>query len=334
MAKRQNVASGRTTHNSERARRQRVRRRRRHRIFFTVVCAVLVVVAAVFATTVFFRVSTITISGETRYSEQQLVSASGVHDGDNLVLLDVKGITRSLTDAYPYLNEVKLHRRLPSTLQIEVSDRVPILSVENKDSYLLADAQGKLLDSVGAVEPGTVEVIGAEPQNLNVGDVIDEENEKLTTVLDMMTLLTKYGMNEDIVSIDISKAYDVRVQYADRYTILLGNMDELEHKIQFLLAILKEPSLPESGVIDLTDENEARYRPATESNESVVVDSQQQEQNGQEDAQDLDTDETAEDADETEETEDNTDASSETTDGETEPSVEADENDVPDDDGE
>ena len=89
----------------------------------------------------------------------------------------------------------------------------------------------------------------------------------------LLELTDQYGMKTHIKTIDVEKAYDVRVTYDKRYTILLGALEEsnLEHKIQFLKAILKEPSLPESGVIDLTDEKEARYRPTEDTTSDVVI---------------------------------------------------------------
>lgn len=251
----------RTSRNSERARQQRMRRRKRNKLVFRVICGLLICAAIVLAPTVFFRVSHITVSGDTRYTGQELIDSSGVREGDNMFFLDSGHIEQVLQAKYPYLDTVKLHRRLPSTLQIEVTERTPALSVEVNGEYLLMDMAGKVLEKAGQVADNTVEVIGAEAEELKIGDMVGDEQEKLQTVLDLMSLMTQYEMNEQVDSVDIDKAYDVRIRFDDRYTILLGNLSELEHKIQFLQAILKEPSLPETGIIDLTDDKKAHYRP-------------------------------------------------------------------------
>lgn len=246
---------------SAQARRRRAVRRRRHMILFRVFCCVLVCVVAIFATTVFFRVSRIDVTGDTRYDIQQLIATSGVGEGDNMFFLDSDHIAQTLNQTYPYLNEVRVHKKMPSTVEIEVSDRTPVVSVPSSNEYLLIDSAGKVLDSVNVPQAETAVIAGVTADGLNVGDTIGEDREKLRTALDLMALMMTYEMNTDVNEIDLSKAYDVQMQYANQYTILLGNMDDLEHKIQFLQAILKEPSLPESGIIDLTDDKEARYRP-------------------------------------------------------------------------
>lgn len=247
---------------------QRIQRKRRNQLLFKVICGVMICAVIVFAPTVFFRVSTIEVLGDTRYTQDELISTSGVQQGDNMFFLDAGRVAQKLYDEYPYLETVTLHRKLPSTLQIEVSDRTPVLSIESGNDYLLMDMSGKIVEKVSTEAEDTVIVTGVDTKELEVGGAVGDKQEKLLTVLNLMELMTQYELNAEVKSIDIHKAYDVRIQYADRYTILLGNLDELEHKIQFLQAILRESSLPDSGVIDLTDDKEARYRPALEGDAS------------------------------------------------------------------
>lgn len=271
----------RTSRNSRRVMQRRAKRRKQGKIVRRVIFTLLIVVAIVMAPTVFFRVSKINVTGDTRYTDEELIRTSGVQEGDNMFFLDIRHIVSLLEAKYPYLDTIKLHRRMPSTLEIEVSDRVPILSIENNGSYLLMDSAGKVLEKTDSPMKHTTEVIGASPDGLKQGDWAqsnidgqkDQKYEKILAVLRLMELMTQYEMQDSIYSVDIKKAYDVRVQYEDRYTILLGSMDteKLEHKIQFLQAILKEPSLPESGVIDLTGDSEARYRPQEDSTSNKTV---------------------------------------------------------------
>lgn len=287
----QNSTSGkspRTSRNSRQAMQRRAKRRKQGKIVRRVIFALLIAIAIVMAPTVFFRVSKVTVTGDTRYTEQELIHTSGVQEGDNMFFLDTRHIVSLLEAKYPYLDTIKLHRRMPSTLQIEVSDRVPVLSVENNGKYLLMDITGKALEETVSAAENTTEVIGASPDDIKPGDTVDKKYEKILAVLHLMELMTQYEMDTSIRSVDIDKAYDVRVQYEDRYTILLGSMEEeqLEHKIQFLQAILKEPSLPDNGIIDLTDDSEARYRPQEDStsNKTVVFEEEKVEDTTAQDA--------------------------------------------------
>ncbi|MCD8355386.1 MAG: FtsQ-type POTRA domain-containing protein [Clostridia bacterium] len=318
--------SPRTSRNSKRAMQRRAKRRKQGKMVRRVIFVLLIVIAIVMAPTVFFRVSKVTVVGDTRYTEQELIRTSGVQEGDNMFFLDTKHIASLLEAKYPYLDTIKLHRRMPSTLQIEVSDRTAVLSLENNGKYLLMDITGKVLEETVSAADNTTEVIGASPDDLKPGDTVDKEHEKILAVLRLMELMTQYEMDTSIRSVDIDKAYDVRVQYEDRYTILLGSMDEeqLEHKIQFLQAILKEPSLPDNGIIDLTDDSEARYRPQEDStsNKTVVFED------------DVLKDTTAQDADASgDDSENNTEEDTSGDDAEEDNSGDSTEEDAPDSDG-
>lgn len=266
--------ASRTGARSRRALVERQKKKKRRRMISRIGIAVLVLLAIVFAPTIFFQVSKINVTGDTRYTSEQLIKSTGVKQGDNMFFLDTEQIAADLKDEYPYLDTVKLRRKLPSTLQIEVSDRTAVLSIEQNGKYLILDMSGKVLEKTKSAAKGTAKVTGVPMKGLHVGDTVDEDKYgKAASVMKLLELTDQYGMKKHIKTIDVEKAYDVRVTYDKKYTILLGALEEsnLEHKIQFLKAILKEPSLPESGVIDLTDEKEARYRPTEDTTSDVVI---------------------------------------------------------------
>lgn len=265
----------RTGARSRRAIRERQRKKQRRRLLSRICIAVLVLLAVIFAPTIFFQVSTIDVSGDTRYKSEELIKSTGVKEGDNMFFLDTKQIAEDLKKEYPYLDTVKLHRKMPSTLQIEVTDRTEALSLEQNGKYFVLDLTGKVLEEKKSAAKNTATVTGISTKGLEVGNTIDEnKQDKIASVIKLLELADAYDMKAHIKTIDVEKAYDVRITYDKQYTILLGALEEsnIEHKIQFLKAILKEPSLPDTGVIDLTDEKEARYRPTEDTTEDVVVD--------------------------------------------------------------
>lgn len=286
----------------ERSRRARIRRRR-HR-FFMVFCVILVCVAAVLATTIFFRVSNVSVQSETRYDAEELITASGIRSGDNMAFLQTRRIAQQLEEMYPYLQDVKVHRQLPSTVTITFSERTPILSVQNGEKYLLVDETGRVLQEKNKTKKNTIEILGVDASGLSVGGfVTDDSSKQLNEIMQLVQLLQQNDLQKDIYIINRESAKDIRMMYQDRYTILMGNLKNLEHKIQFLQAILKEPTLPHNGVIDLTNEKEARYRPE----EVDITQDQAEFETPEEQAQRIAQEESANDAAAANNTADNTD---------------------------
>ena len=90
-----------------------------------------------------------------------------------------------------------------------------------------------------------------------------KEEERLSAAILVMTALRGTGLTEDIVSIDLTKPYDIVAQYQDRFEIWLGGTDQLDYKLRYLKSVLKELDSYQTGTIDLTfdEEKVARFIP-------------------------------------------------------------------------
>lgn len=288
-----------TQEQSQQLRAKHARKKRRQRMLYRVLAVVLTCAAALIAISVFFRVSTVTVSGERRYSASDLIRTSGIHAGDPLLFIRKGKTIETLEAAYPYLDTVVIDRHFPSSVEIEVTERKALLAIRNDGGVFLLDKSGKVLEKTDQTEDESlIAVIGVKTTKLEVGMTIraksDDEKEeekqeadksegenkdedederdyeKIRSALEITALMEQYEMLDKVVSIDVTRAYAVSLNYANRYTVELGELGEqevLEHKIQFLQAILREKTLPNEGTIDLSGGNEARYRPTEEGND-------------------------------------------------------------------
>ena len=101
-------------------RRGSARRRRRggSGFLYKLLSVFLICGCLVAAITLFFRVDTVVITGEKRYTEAEIRQASGVEDGDNLFLLNKYQVIRNIAEALPYIEieNTRIQRKLPDTL--------------------------------------------------------------------------------------------------------------------------------------------------------------------------------------------------------------------------
>ena len=104
-------------------RRGSARRRRRggSGFLYKLLSVFLICGCLVAAITLFFRVDTVVITGEKRYTEAEIRQASGVEDGDNLFLLNKYQVIRNIAEALPYIEieNTRIQRKLPDTLLIQ-----------------------------------------------------------------------------------------------------------------------------------------------------------------------------------------------------------------------
>ena len=136
-------------------RKRTVRRRRRRGglgRLLRPLSVVLAAVAVVAALTLFFKVDKIEVLGNSRYQESEIAAASGVLRGDNLVLLDKYAISQRLCKELPYITEVRVNRKFPDTLLVEVTETKAVASIQGAGGYWLinsgGESGGKLLEMV------------------------------------------------------------------------------------------------------------------------------------------------------------------------------------------
>lgn len=115
---------------SMRHNRKRKRGRRRFGLLFKLLCGAALVAAATLGATVFFQVETIAVVGNSRYTAQEVIDASGVQIGDNLFQMNKNQISQQILQRLPYVGEVSPQRGLPSTLTIQVTEISAAAQVE------------------------------------------------------------------------------------------------------------------------------------------------------------------------------------------------------------
>ena len=128
---------------SPRNKRKRKRGKGRLGPLFKLLCAGAVAVALTMGATVFFQVETVAVTGNSRYSQEEIIQATGIQTGDNLFRMNKFQIAHQVLQGLPYVEELTIRRALPSTIVITVKE----------------------WDAVARIEaPGTSAVVQAVPQ--------------------------------------------------------------------------------------------------------------------------------------------------------------------------
>lgn len=280
---------------ARRSSRSRTHRRNRGRFgpLFKLLCVLGVVVALTGGATVFFRVETVTVTGNQRYTGEEIIEASGIRMGDNLYALNKVRIDRRIRTRLPYIGELSINRSLPSTILINVTEWEAVAQVAAPDPEQAAAAREELAGGKPDAEPA---VLAQEPWLISVrgklleqapegseaivvtgltavapqaGDML-KTPEGETTRLEALTALLGAIEQADLFS-EVSQirleATRLTVRYADRFDVKMRLNADFGYNIQLMRAVrekMEEQYGPDAaGSIDLTQEkHEAVYSPA------------------------------------------------------------------------
>ena len=235
------------------------RRRGRFSGLYKVLSVLLAAGAVIAACIVFFRVNTIEVSGNVRYTVQEVIDASGVKTGDNLIALPGGRVSASIRAQLPYVEGVTLQRAYPDRLVIRVTERVAAASVDSAEGRWLISAQGKLLEKDnGSIQ--TIQIAGMTAVGPYAGGMLqtaEEESLTLDYVKQLLTVLEQEEMLGQCTALDCTAAASMTLHYGI-YRLKLPRGGDYGYYIQLarsaLSAGLEKGLIQEGqgGLLDLT----------------------------------------------------------------------------------
>ncbi len=239
---------------------RRSRNWRRFSRLYRLLSVVLILVAIVVACTIFFRVETITVEGNQRYTDEEIISITGIQQGDNLFALNKYRIINSLLEELPYISSVSIRRTLPESITITVTETEATVCIQSGDSWWLTDSTGRLLERLETADESVIQVTGvellapSEGTTLGLGTDYRLQEEGL---LELLAALESRGLLEKITSIDLSSASTVTMIYNGQLEVLMNLADDFDYDVKVLLKVEEKYisvnwGSGDSGTLDLT----------------------------------------------------------------------------------
>ena len=137
----------RKTESRRAARRQAGRRVPVSNVAGRLVIMLALVAAVVFGVAVFFKVSRVEVQGNSLYSAEQVVQASGIEVGDNLLTLNKATVAGNIITQLPYVEKVSVGRSMPDAVILEVQESTARFAVMSDTNVIwLINSSGKALE--------------------------------------------------------------------------------------------------------------------------------------------------------------------------------------------
>lgn len=233
--------------------------------FFSTLSFIAICAALVFGMSVFFRVSNIEVTGAKRYTESEIISASGIKNGDNLMFVNRASVAERIYSKLLYLGNVKVSRKLPNTIVIEVEESNTFAVVETDSGLWLIDKNCRLIEKCSPQEAEThiriSGVAGVKPQKGEILSAGEADKPKIQYLKEIMSAIDSYGMAGDISTVDVSNAANAEFLYLGRFKIKLGGRENIEYKLEMLENVVSKLEPEEKGTIDLSKSKTAQFSP-------------------------------------------------------------------------
>lgn len=216
-------------------------------LFVCVVCLVL-------SMTVFFNTDEIRVVGNERYTVEQIITASGVKNGDNLLRMNKEKISNRILSKLPYASEVRIIRELPSRVTIKVTETKPMCKYSLGESgFVLLSEELKIMEKTLTDYENVALLSGVALAAGEEGEIAHTESDiSQKILLDLLTMLKENGIM-NITEISFTSAINTSLIIDGRVTVKLGGNADLDYKLKMVKTYLTD-CLPAAGdwTVDVT----------------------------------------------------------------------------------
>lgn len=258
----------------KRREREEKKRRRRHGNYIVYYIMTGMFVAAVFAilsVTVLFNTEKIIVVGESVYSDEEIIEASGLKGDENLVRLNLSGVPKKITDALVSLDSVEVKKQYPNAIKITVKAAEPMVNFYYAGKNYVISHVGRVMQ-IDKTAADCMEVIGYQPsENVVVGDYITAANPEQDDMISLISSTLEKLEITEITELNISDTLSITMMYDDRIKIKIGTIYELEQKLIMVKELIAEYVDDGARVsLDVTNTDKVIQRPLTSTARTTV----------------------------------------------------------------
>ena len=203
------------------------------------ICAVIIA-----AVTLFFRVNNVVVTGQQRYTAEEITAATGVEMGDNLYLMDKNSIVDGLLEQLPYIESIRISRKLPDTLMVEVQECGRPMALVQEGYTWLISPKGKIVEQTDPLAAKNYGVIdGCQLLAPSVGTKIALATEYATqqsSLLELIAALEEAGELENVDAIHLGDLSMLTMDYIGRFTVQMPYEADYARKLRALRQIIDD----------------------------------------------------------------------------------------------
>lgn len=197
-----------------------------------------------------FNIKDIIVTDNNKVPNDTIISLSTLQLEQNIFKFYNKNIENKIKEN-PYIEKVTIHRKLPSTVEIKVTERVAQYAVDYMGKYAYINTQGYILElAENNQDMPIIQGASTNEEKFQLGNRLNNEDlNKLEDVIAIMDVMKQYKLNEKVTSIDISNKNEYIIYLADeKKKVHIGDTSNLSNKILYVQAIIEQEKGTEGDI--------------------------------------------------------------------------------------
>ena len=219
-------------------------------IKWTILLGMIIGVLIFLCTSGLFNICQIEIVGNQQITQEQILELSEIELGDN-VFFCKKEKTKNNIRSNPYVENIKITRKLPDKIQIQVTERKKAYQIQLDEGYAYIDNQGYILEIAETKidKPMLQAYTTAKDDILPGSRLFEDDLERLGDVLKIVKGSSEIQIQDKITTINIENKnnYILTLQELKK-VIYIGNQSNLANKMLYIKAIIERENGKEGKI--------------------------------------------------------------------------------------
>lgn len=218
----------------------------------------LVVSALIFC----FPLKNITVNWDAEYdvdAVQELVKDSA---GQNALFVNGQAVKEALQSKYPQISGVEIEKKLPFGIEVEVVAENPEYYITLDGEYYLLSSELRVL-SRSANESDTAGLLTldvTEVKSAIAGEYLEFYADfQYDYVKKLLCDISSHTLYANIKSVDITNKFDIKLNYDERITVILGVGENVHTKLTLAQAYIDSLPSDDKGIIDSSSTDKGSY---------------------------------------------------------------------------
>ena len=188
-----------------------------------------------------FNIKDIKVMNNNQVSSDTIISLSELKQDENIFKFYKNNVINKIKEN-PYIENVKIQRKIPNKIEIEVKERVAKYSVDYMGKYAYINTQGYILEIAEESKDMTIiqGITTAEDEVVPGKRLNNDDLNKLEDVIKILDSANENGLEGKVTSIDISNKneYSIYIEKENK-KFNLGDSTNLSNKMLYVISIIE-----------------------------------------------------------------------------------------------
>lgn len=227
---------------SQEARKKRKKNKRIKTALKIILTVGIILGGVIFAlTSPIFNIKDIKVMNNNQVSSDTIISLSELKQDENIFKFYKNNVINKIKEN-PYIENVKIQRKIPNKIEIEVKERVAKYSVDYMGKYAYINTQGYILEIAEESKDMTIiqGITTAEDEVVPGKRLNNDDLNKLEDVIKILDSANENGLEGKVTSIDISNKneYSIYIEKENK-KVHLGDSTNLSNKMLYVISIIE-----------------------------------------------------------------------------------------------